>query len=85
MTQAKDISDQSVIDIVRRCNEGICDHDHEARGTYIGKKGHWAFTWDVAEKLNLPLHLVLAKLRKMIKRGDLNGCYCGCRGDLELP
>ena len=81
--QAKDIADQTVIEIVRCCNEGTCEH--EPRGTYINNKGHWCFTWEVAEKLNLPLKLVLAKLRKMIKRGLLNGCACGCRGDLELP
>lgn len=32
----------------------------------------------------LPERLVLAKARKLIRRGLLTGCDCGCRGDLEV-
>jgi hypothetical protein len=28
--------------------------------------------------------LVLAKMRQMIKKGLVNGCPCGCRGDFHL-
>lgn len=31
-----------------------------------------------------PEKVVLAKARKLIRRGLLDGCYCGCRGDFEL-
>jgi hypothetical protein len=42
--------------------------------------------WDVAAELNLrypgvPEKVVLAKGRKLIRRGMLGGCWCGCRGD----
>lgn len=31
----------------------------------------------------LPDPLVRAKARKLIRRGLLDGCWCGCRGDFE--
>ncbi|MFI2663721.1 hypothetical protein [Micromonospora carbonacea] len=33
----------------------------------------------------LPLPLVRAKARKLINRGTLDGCPCGCRGDFTRP
>lgn len=44
----------------------------------------WVNYWDIAALYYLPEKVVLAKARKLIRRGLLNGCYCGCRGDLEL-
>ena len=31
-----------------------------------------------------PEKLVLAKMRRLINRGLVDGCGCGCRGDFEL-
>ncbi len=31
-----------------------------------------------------PAHLVRAKLAKMIRKGLVDGCACGCRGDFEV-
>ncbi len=31
-----------------------------------------------------PVKVVRAKLARMIKRGLLNGCACGCRGEFEV-
>lgn len=31
-----------------------------------------------------PGKLVLAKMRTLIRRGLVNGCGCGCRGDFEI-
>jgi hypothetical protein len=31
-----------------------------------------------------PQKLVIAKARKLMRRGLLEGCDCGCRGDFEL-
>lgn len=63
-------------------------------------QGRWALRWEVAAVLagrvedvgngviedydNMPWKLVVAKARKLIRRGVLSGCYCGCRGDFEL-
>lgn len=35
--------------------------------------------------IEIPWKVSLAKARKLIKQGRLNGCACGCRGDFELP
>lgn len=32
----------------------------------------------------LPRKLVLAKARKLVLKGKIDGCYCGCRGDFEI-
>jgi hypothetical protein len=32
----------------------------------------------------LPDKLVLAKIARLMKRGLIDGCPCGCRGDYEL-
>lgn len=31
-----------------------------------------------------PDKLVLAKMRQLIRRGVVDGCDCGCRGDFEI-
>jgi predicted transcriptional regulator len=28
--------------------------------------------------------LCLTKMKKLIKRGLIKGCHCGCRGDFEI-
>ena len=32
----------------------------------------------------VPYRLALAKMKTLIRRGLINGCTCGCRGDYEL-
>ncbi len=70
--QAKDISDAQIMD---------------AQAAVRGRYGvdRWATTWDIQAHLSqFPPKVVLAKLRSARKRGLLNGCACGCRGDWEV-
>lgn len=94
--QAKDILDEAVIELVRACAEARCNGDenwgwHGGRPGYNAgdpnpPKGHWANRFDITKALgNPPEKVVLAKLRSLVKRGLLDGCACGCRGDFELP
>ena len=32
----------------------------------------------------VPYRLAIAKMKTLIRRGLINGCTCGCRGDYEL-
>jgi hypothetical protein len=48
-------------------------------------RGPWATRWDVTAALEAPEKVVLAKARKLIRRGLLDGCACGCRGDFQVP
>lgn len=53
-----------------------------------GKNGvpEWAALSDIQGALpSWPKRVVLAKLRSLVKRGLLDGCTCGCRGDFEAP
>jgi hypothetical protein len=50
----------------------------------VVKHGPYAMTWDLTAELDAPRKVVLAKARKLIKRGLLDGCACGCRGDFTL-
>jgi hypothetical protein len=37
-----------------------------------------------AMPLGTPAKLALAKMRQMIRKGLVEGCGCGCRGDFEI-
>ena len=66
--KASDIPDEAFLSAVVKCGA-----DNPAR---------WAFWWDVTEELKVyPDKVVLAKARKLLKRGLIGGCVCGCRGD----
>jgi hypothetical protein len=44
-----------------------------------------ASRWDIEEELwEYPPKVLLAKLRRLVARGLLDGCACGCRGDFEI-
>lgn len=68
--QAKDISDERFLAAVAKV----------ARGPM-----RWAMRGDVTAELGFPEKVVLAKARKLILQKKLRGCFCGCRGDFELP
>ncbi len=51
----------------------------------------WNFFFEDSDSTELSKHLrkypyklAMAKLRSMMKRGLIEGCACGCRGDWEL-
>ena len=48
-------------------------------------RGRWcALVSDVCDALPaFPYKVVLAKIRQMINKDRLDGCGCGCRGDLR--
>jgi hypothetical protein len=49
------------------------------------EKGMWVNTWDFAPPYSeLPGNLFRAKMGQLLKRGLIDGCNCGCRGDYEM-
>jgi hypothetical protein len=34
--------------------------------------------------MRFPDKVVLAKAKRLVKRGLISGCTCGCRGDFEI-
>lgn len=74
--QCKDIPDSVFLDAVRR--------------TPGNPSVNWRTRWDVQVALetaigNVPENLFLAKVRRLITKGVMGGCDCGCRGDYHLP
>jgi hypothetical protein len=46
---------------------------------------HWVFTWNLACLMPaFEERLIVAKAAQLKKRGLVDGCCCGCRGDFEL-
>lgn len=54
-------------------------------------RGMWC-NWNRGNELDvhqampagIPDNLCIAKMRMMIRRGVVDGCGCGCRGDFEI-
>ena len=68
--KTSDIADDEFLSIVQEIN------NNENRSAHIG---------DMEERLSVPLKLVLSKARRLIRRGVLDGCWCGCRGSFQIP
>lgn len=46
----------------------------------------WTMVRDLADALpEFPIKVILAKARKLIASGRIDGCACGCRGDFSIP
>lgn len=80
--QCKDIPTLPILDFVEKhggigCNWFEYDPELEA------KSEHWRSVRQVMPK-NIPEKLIHAKMRKLIAKGYLDGCPCGCRGDFEI-
>lgn len=92
--QAKDLDGEAVIALIRECNEARCDYRGSsayhggrpgyAEGRYDPPKGHYANGADLAARLGVPTKVLLAKLERLIEKGYVKGCTCGCRGDFEV-
>lgn len=92
--QCKDIPDLPVLDFIGRCERGEVAHSYtEPSGKLITFYPN--ATWFDYEPRpgNTVLHamppgtpekLGLAKVRMLMRRGLIDGCCCGCRGDFTL-
>ena len=74
--QCKDIQDGPIIQWLHK-------NTHEYRWATWGD-GHSMPTVQDAMPKDVPEKLQLAKMRQLIKRGLVDGCTCGCRGDFFL-
>lgn len=74
--KASDIDDMEFLMVVDRVQ-----HD----GAYHPTPVRWALRMEVEQEFpDVPWKVLLAKARKLIRRGLMDGCTCGCRGDYEL-
>lgn len=68
--QAKHIPDAAMIDAIARVE---------------AQRALGATRWELAEAFpELPPKVVLAKCGQLVRRGLIQGCTCGCRGDFTV-
>lgn len=88
--QAKDIDDAAFLDAVRQAATLRKLPDRWGGRPTVGDvasvlSGHpedVGVAWP--ERDEMPEKVIRAKARKLIRRGVLDGCACGCRGDFEV-
>ena len=71
--QAKDIDDRAALRYIDLVGEDMV--------------AHWVSRFSVEMYqvfAIIPEKVVMAKFRKLIRRGLMEGCTCGCRGDFHL-
>lgn len=91
MMQCKDIPDRPILEFIRRVEAQEIEYSYENSGkvetfrptsacVFIGT------SYSVAQAMPgvTSEKLVRAKMTKLLKRGLVNGCPCGCRGDFTL-
>ncbi len=69
--QCKDVPDDVFLTVVRDIR------DEQGRTFVSWRRIEQAFP-------DVPFKVLLAKARKLIRRGLLNGCACGCSGSFEI-
>lgn len=70
--KASDLSDERILSVLRQ---------HEGRWhTSLGPSEFMPHVYDPAYP-DAPRKVLTAKLRSMKRRGLINGCECGCRGN----
>lgn len=80
--QSKDIPDDLFIQAVAECSVAAAERWNSPTA--------WADRFDVGDWLTehmgteVPEKVVLAKARKVMDKGRMDGCGCGCRGDFDL-
>jgi len=71
--QCKDIQDKPILKFLQNMGRA-CTHG----------SSHFTPTVQDAMPDGTPRKLQLAKMRMLLKRGLIEGCTCGCRGDFEI-
>ena len=71
--QCKDISDEPILRFIR---------DYAPASMFEPSITHRSVLLAMPE--GTPINLARAKMRSLIRRGLVDGCACGCRGDFEL-
>ncbi len=85
--KAADIPDVAFLEAVERFNRGQytpADEPTTEAWEFWAGRPKWATVAEMSHVLNAPWRVTLAKARKLIRRGLMEGCTCGCRGDFNV-
>lgn len=88
--KASDIPDIVILQAVKSVAMGKLKDGETFKysdGSYNGNP--WVMVWDAHPEINrrmgeVPFKVFMAKFRALYKRGLLDGCACGCRGDMQI-
>lgn len=72
---------------MRRPKASDIDDEAAVRAVWelSGHGDRWVMCWEVDEAFpDFPPKVVQAKLSRLMHRGFIDGCDCGCRGDWHL-
>jgi len=98
MMQCKDIPDQPILDFIAMVQRGETFwYPTEAQRRAYGERvAHSAATWFWSDDFKpensvvrampegTPPKLALSKMKAMVRKGQIEGCACGCRGDFTV-
>lgn len=73
--KCKDIQDRPILELLAKLNG--------TWATWFGEGGSMPDVTDVMPE-GTPRKLRLAKMKMLIRRGLVDGCDCGCRGDFVI-
>lgn len=82
--QCKDIPDRPIVEFIASLNGrwgtwyGYLDESGQLPDNSVRR------AMPEPDGIELPAKLVLAKMAMLIRRGLIDGCPCGCRGDYEI-
>ncbi|MBP6849889.1 MAG: hypothetical protein KA201_39380 [Kofleriaceae bacterium] len=79
--QAKDLNEDAILEAIERLRWTPWP------GGETDPMPRWVFVDELIRAVDpsIPYKLMLAKLSAMDGRDLVSGCFCGCRGDIELP
>ncbi|MNR71367.1 hypothetical protein D3C71_19820 [compost metagenome] len=83
--QCKDIPTLDVLQFLEFCSTAAFKECGQWGSSLMNKDGQ-PFENSVQQAMpaGVPRKLVQAKMGSLIRRGLVDGCVCGCRGDFEL-
>jgi hypothetical protein len=73
MTQCKDIPDRPLLELLAK---------NPTHWHFLDEDGEWGVAQSIPE--GTPRKLRLAKMRMLVRRGVVDGCPCGCRGNFVI-
>jgi hypothetical protein len=83
--QAKHLSDVMVLNVIRSCQEEKANTSKYWGEVRAIGGDVWGCVWDIFHNLpQFPEKLLNAKFESMARRGLIDGCFCGCRGDIVI-
>jgi hypothetical protein len=84
--QAKHIPDEAMVLIIKQL-KGMPGMYGYPGGIQVFRPAEHT-TVNITDICNLypsvPRKVIMAKLRRLVKRGVIDGCTCGCRGDFKV-